>query len=509
MRTVPEDVLHRLFHHVIESSGFIPYPKGGPDPPRHPSTPRDSDETSEESYETETHQTIVTIHRRNGIIVKMASVCRYWRNVSINSGIFWSNIAFNTKRPLTVKLAELFLKRSKRAPLTVHILDSKGRLSTSPPFQHLVRRIAAESGRMTLCVLFSGTPMFWSYWTHPAPDINTLVIGGSSATGVPLFSMELGQLRKFVSFSYLSPSGLQNLTFLKMDNDERAVLLTSLLDMLQSSINLEVLSLGQFKTPSLVIDTPTAPVSLLRVRRVTLADCDSATLLHYINLPSSAGLHIYGQPTTDDMVSVLPGSFGSMEVLRNLDKFSVVYRPNRYCISAGRRGGWNFSIQSSGYTGRRVQASLDAVIRFQPFSTIHYLSFCSYLYLQGWPEQILNLRYLKDLCVEYIQPNQLIDTLNAGTNLPALQVLKSLTFRRCPSFTAVNSEHLKALLESRRLPQLEKITFYGSACAGMQELDVGSTWADLLVLKGTFLLLNPLINAELVIRAGGKNRFTL
>ena len=489
----------------MELSGSTPHPLVH-NPLRRPGTPRNSDKTTQESYETNTDKGFEAILNQNISLVTTASVCRRWRSAAINSGNLWSKIALDASDSCTITRAELFFERSRSAPLTVYIIDYEDQSSMLPRVQSVVARIAAASERIAQCVLFANSPTLWSYWTHSAPNAHTIVIGGSGGMDVPLFGTELTQLREFVSFFYpvLPPSGLQHLTFLKIHNDGKTVSLDSLLDVLRQSINLKILSLGGFGRWLLTNNTPTTPVSLPNARDLTLTSCDSATFLHHTHLPPPAGIYIIGQPRAGGILSALPEGFSSVAVLPDLDKLSVVFTPGQpFCVSAGNRTGWKVSIEGEGYTRSLVGSSLDAVIQFPPFSTIRTLYFASWATIPGWVQQILNLRCLQNLQVEYTEPDELLVALHSSgtqTGLPALQVLEDLGLHRCYPPGRINPTSLKTLLKSRRFPQLKTISLHEDVCQEMKGLDVGSTWANLLVLKGMFLRLNPLIGAKLVTR---------
>lgn len=158
--------------------------------------------------------------------------------------------------------------------------------------------------------------------------------------------------KNFVSFFYpvLPSLGLQHLTFLKIHNNGKTISLDSLLDVLQQSINFEILLLGGFGRWLLTNNTPTTPVSLPNIQDLTLTSCNSATLLHHTHLPPPAGIYIIGQPQAGGILSALPEGFSSVVVLLDLNKLSVVFTPEQpFCVSAGNNMGWKVLIEGEGY----------------------------------------------------------------------------------------------------------------------------------------------------------------
>jgi hypothetical protein len=471
--TVPVEVLGKIF---LLAVGTRSYPSGSSSP---------------------SHEVIC---RRNLVLLQLTAVSSRWRTVAIDLGTLWSDIAFTTSRPSTIRYAELSLNRSKGSMLSVYIADDRicQESVANRYVEEVIKKVAAASGRISRCELFSSSPAFWGIWVLPAPDIRQLVFGGRILTSTSPLNAELLQLRSSALFSCgLWPlSNSRNLTSAELRSDNHHMSLTALLDAFRGCDALKSLVLHGFQTLE-VNDTPPAIVVLPNLRRLGLFSCDSTLLLGHIEVPSlSEPLIIFNPTPYEDIMCSVPPKQQQEPYLRNLRKLQVTLnaRRSQYSISAYREDGClALYIGTAGVPHwlrwRWTRASVDAVARFGPFSTVHALSFSTDSLMTSWPLWFLNLRLLRQLSVACPGPDRLLSSLlipDPGTGQPPCRALSSLALLRCDPYTWVSCVRLKELVLSRRATgvPLEKLILPEEEWLRMKHLD--KAWVGLVEFQGMF-----------------------
>ena len=442
------------------------------------------------------------IHRQNLSLLRLTTVSQRWRTVAIDFGTLWSNIAFTTSRLSTVRCAELFLRRSKGAMLSIFISDDGmcyGSV-TSRYVEGVIRTVAAASGRIQRCELFSPSPAFWGIWVLPAPNIRQLVVGGRRMPGTNLFSTELLQLRSITSFSCgLWPlSNSRNLTSAELRSQDHPTPLTEILDVFRGCDVLKSLVLHGFGTLE-VNDAPPVPVVLPNLRRLSLFSCDATLLLGHVELPSlSEPLIIFNPTPYQDIMGSVPQNQHHRPYLQGLHKLQVTLnaRRSQYSIAAYREDGClALYIGTSGVAHWLrwgwVRASVDAVARFGPFSAVHALSFSTDSLMTSWPLWLLNLRFLKQLSATCPSPDRLLRALltpDPETGRPVCQGLSSLALHGCgPCVSAYPL--LKELVLSRRATEtpLRKLILHEGLWSDISGHE--RSWAGLVESWGAFRMM--------------------
>jgi len=375
--------------------------------------------------------------------------------------------------------------------LSVYISDRGTYPIASRYVESVIKKVAAESERIKICDLFSYSPAFWSYWVHPAPNVHQLVLGGGNAVNVNPFGAKLTQLRSITSLSCgLWPLGeSQHLTSAQIRNDDRPILLNTFLDAFRGCETLESLILHGFNT-LLPSDAPPAVLSLPNLQRLHLFSCDSTVLLGHIKFVSlSEPLMIFNSIPYQDILRSIPQSYHSAAFLQNLGKLQVALnaRRSQYSVAAYRNDGrLALYIGVSGVAHWLrwgwIRASLDAVARFRPFSTVDALSFATDSLVTSWDTWLVNLPNLEYLNVTCPKPDGLLQALlipDTKTRLHVCRALRILALHRCEQRTLINYVDLKRLVLSRwaaRSP-LEQIILHEDEWAYMRYLD--TSWIDL------------------------------
>ena len=247
-----------------------------------------------------------------------------------------------------------------------------------------------------------------------------------------------------------------------------------------------------------VIDAPPAAVVLPNLRRLGLFSCDSTLLLGNIELPSLSEPLVISNPTPyEDIMGSVPQNRHHELYLQGLYKLQVTLnaRRSQYSIAAYREDGrLALYIGTSGVSHWLrwgwVTASMDAVARFGPFSTVHTLSFSTDGLMTSWPLWLLNLRFLKQLSVTCPSPDRLLCALltsNPETGLPPCRDLSSLALHRCGQCISTNSL-LKELVLSRRAigAPLRKLVLHEDDWLNISRID--RSWANLVESRGTFAM---------------------
>ncbi|KDQ20203.1 hypothetical protein BOTBODRAFT_27616 [Botryobasidium botryosum FD-172 SS1] len=197
------------------------------------------------------------------IPIHLSSVCRYWREVALGTGVLWSTITFSRGPPCGI--AEIFLSRSKNCPLNMILCRNRAEwsmaqaleiaLPTSSRWESLLLELTfpTEANDIMSLILnrFESEPMA----APPLRDLTfvgakTLVIDPSSTA---LFQSFVDKLKpRSVSFLGLWPGALvphEHLTHLWFQclADKTAVHPEKLDSMLHACTGLETLVLSHVR----------------------------------------------------------------------------------------------------------------------------------------------------------------------------------------------------------------------------------------------------------------------
>ena len=422
-------------------------------------------------------------HDKNLTLLKVTAVCRHWRSTATECATLWTNIAFSTSALSTIQCATLFFGRSKEALLSVHICDPGN--ARDPSSVRLLRRIARQSHRISICELSSPSPQFWKYWSFPAPKLRRLAIQGHGVQTPPLFRGEIPQLGTFVAL-YHSPWPLGKYAVLRqadLRNHNRYVTLESFLDALRGCKLLEKLTLHGYARLGKTGPRPTT-LSLPHLRQLDIFSCDSALILEHFDAPSLIGpVIVFDSSPQRHILSSLPESEHTPPYLQGVANLHIVLNSYsaQYYVAGYREDGciaFYVGVCGVGHWFRWlwVQESIGAVASFAHFSDIRSLMFSTDAPAVPWDLWLPNLTRVRELTVSCPKSEGLLTTL-IGTSpeggLPFCPSLFSLGLYRCGRCAVVDHVSLLEFVLSRyraRRP-LRKLKLHRDEWDWVREMD--------------------------------------
>jgi len=462
---VPVEVLCRVFTAVLKSRSS-PSPSSSSHNPSH-----------------------LAPHHKNLVLLKITAVCQYWRVTASDCATLWTNIAFSTSTPSTVKCATLFFGRSKEALLSVHVWDPGN--ARDPSSTRLLESVARQSYRISTCELSSPSPEFWRYWSLPAPNLRKLTIQGHGIETPPTFCGEIPRLDTFVAL-YHSPWPLGKYAVLRqaeLRNHNRFVTLGSLLDALRGCELLEKLTLHGYAR--LGQTSPQPPVlSLPHLRQAHFFSCDSALILGHFDTPSLTGpVVIFDSSPDRHILCALPEPKHPTPYLQGITKLHVVLNSHsaQYYITGYREDklpAFYVGVCGVGHWFRWswVRESIEAVASFPHFYDIRSLAFSTDTLVVPWDAWLPNLTRVRELTVSCPRSEGLLAAL-IGTppegGLPFCPSLSTLALHRCGKYAVVDHVSLTEFVLSRyRIKRpLRRLKLYRDEWDLIRELD--QSWAVL------------------------------
>ena len=227
-------------------------------------------------------------------LTRLSLVCKRWRSTVLGDGTLWTALPIDTSLPDCRQSTTAVLERSKQAMLDVSVIcDDALELSHEALFSEISRNI----NRIKFLQVSTTSPEMLRNLSVSAPNLQTLEI---YTTQQPtelgfLFGGDLPALRSLVLGGLPSwPPGLfANLKdlCLILPPSYPTTNISSLIDVMSGSPGIERIKMSGFL--SVVDDSP--PSSLARLpnlRKFTMRDCDSATVLSHTVIPATADIKV-------------------------------------------------------------------------------------------------------------------------------------------------------------------------------------------------------------------------
>ena len=398
-------------------------------------------------------------YHKNLVLLKITAVCRHWRFTASECATLWTNIAFSTSSPSAIKCATLFLTRSKGALLSVHIFDSGNR--RHPSSEHLLKNVASQSHRISVCQLSSPSPEFWKNWSLPAPNLRKLTTHGHGTRILPAFCGETPRL-EVITALYHTPWPLGKYAFLRwaeLRNHNHMATFRSLLDALRGCELLEKLILHGYSRLGKTDPPPTA-LSLPRLGRLDLFSSDSALILGHLDAPSLKGpLIIFDSNPQRHILCALPEPRHDTPYLQGITKLHVVlssHSAQYYVVGYREDGPPAFYVGVSGvgnwFRWTWIYESIKALTTSTHFSSIHSLIFSTDAPGVPWQMWLPNLSRVKELTVSCPRSEGLLTALLRTPpegRLAFCPSLSSLALLRCGRCAVVDHVSLMELVLAR------------------------------------------------------------
>ena len=216
-------------------------------------------------------------------LIPLSLVCKGWREMILEHGVLWSSVPVDTSRPDCLEFTLTVLGRSNGAELELSVyLDA----SSSALGRAVVRTLRHEGARIRSLHLNAGS--------HCVPE-----------RGVQLPEIAANEFSAIGEFMLPEPNpstqhptnlfrALSNLS-LSLPSSGAAVNVSTILEIILSCACLERLSLISFHSVNRDC-SPTSVVHMPNLLRVSLRDCDSATILSHIITPTTSFIDVVMSP---------------------------------------------------------------------------------------------------------------------------------------------------------------------------------------------------------------------
>lgn len=235
-------------------------------------------------------------HHRTRIraLVQLSLVCQKWRSVAVGDGTLWTMLPVHTSRPDCQELTRAVLKRSKHAMLDVSVVCVDDLDSSR---EAIFSKISRNFHRIRSFHLVSTSSTTLRHLSSPASKLEELniFIAEQPAELESLFGGNLPALRSLTLAGFPSwPLGLfSNLKDLRLvlPPSHPTVMVSTLIDVMSRSPGIEQMDISAFL--SMIDDSsPSCLVHVPNLRKLTLRDCDSATILSHTVIPTMANVKI-------------------------------------------------------------------------------------------------------------------------------------------------------------------------------------------------------------------------
>ena len=227
-------------------------------------------------------------------LTKLSLVCKRWRTTALGDGTLWTTLPIDTSRADCQQSTTTVLERSKQAMLDVSIICDD---SSATPHEALFSEISKNISRVKSLHFSTTVPEMLRNLSVSAPNLQVLEIftvqqpadlGFLFGGDLPaLLSLVLGGLTSWPLGLF---SNLKDLCLI-LPPSHPTVNVSSLIDLMSGSPGIEEINMSGFL--SMVDDSP--PSSLVRLpnlRKFTMRDCDSATVLSRTVIPATADVKI-------------------------------------------------------------------------------------------------------------------------------------------------------------------------------------------------------------------------
>ena len=218
-------------------------------------------------------------------LVTLSLVCKGWHKATLEYGILWSSVPVDTSRPDCLESTSTILERSSGAELELSVyLDAFSAvfgctqtiLGTLKHHGTRIRSLHLDAG--SHCIPGRGTQL---------PEVVTNAFAAINEFILPeLHPSTQRAINPFQSLSSLS---------LSLPASAAAVNATAILGIINSCVGLERLSLVSFYAINKDCP-PTSAIRMPNLLRVSLRDCDSATVLSYIITPTTSVIDVVMNP---------------------------------------------------------------------------------------------------------------------------------------------------------------------------------------------------------------------
>ena len=266
VETLPSEVLSAIFRFTL----------GRPPPRSHPIQ-------------------LLAHHRaRIRVLTELSLVCKRWRITALGDGTLWTTLPIDMSRADCQRSATAVLERSKQAMLDVSIICND---TLNLSHETLFSEISKNINRIKSLHFSTTSPEMLRNLSVSAPNLQALEIYTAlqpTELGF-LFGGDLPALRSLVLGGLPSwPLGLfSNLKdlCLVLPPSHPTANVSSLIDVMAGSPGIERIKMSGFL--SVVDDSP--PSSLVRLpnlRKFTMRDCDSATVLSRMVIPATADVKV-------------------------------------------------------------------------------------------------------------------------------------------------------------------------------------------------------------------------
>lgn len=366
------------------------------------------------------HLGTVDIHRQNLSILGITRVCRHWRAVAIQDSSLWNNISFSTSKLSTIRCADEFLRRSRRAMINVQIIDIPS--SSINPYcalvASLVEDIARQSHRIVEFEVVGLSKPIGEALVYPANNLCQLRIDGHGFEELPLVFG--GMMPRLSRLTLSNPSGWNLGAFPEVTNVSlfcggNGVGAGSLVDFLGGASKLKVLSLSRCHdsgSPEVV----QKPISLPHLCELNLSFCDSPQILSHLVLPHSACVSILTSPGPEhrNIFCCIPNTPGFRLSLYDTQSLTVVLHPsdNEFYLSMHGRDKPSFFLRvcedKRKLDWRWILRSINSAPSFKPFLNIESLTVSVENYSIPWKSWLPQLEGLVRIEVASVDPNELI-----------------------------------------------------------------------------------------------------
>lgn len=209
-------------------------------------------------------------------LASLLLVCKGWRETILEDGVLWSAVPVDTSRPDCLESISTVLERSNGAELELSVyLDGSSVVGRTGD---IVRTLRYQRARVRSLYL-SASP-------HCVPEREDQLLGIAADAIAAINEFMLPELHPPARYPTSLFQSLSNLS-LSLPRSAAAVDVSTILNIIKSCEGLERLSLTSFR--SVKRDCPpTSAVQMPRLFRISLRDCDSATILSHIATPATS-----------------------------------------------------------------------------------------------------------------------------------------------------------------------------------------------------------------------------
>ena len=241
-----------------------------------------------------TSQLLAQHRARVGMLVKLSLVCKKWQSTVLGDGTLWETLPVHMSRADCQESTMTVLERSKRTMLDVSIIWED---DLNSPCEAIFSKISKNFDRIKSLHFVTASLGTLHNLCTPAPNLEMLeIFTAEQPTELEfLFGGNLPALQSLALAGLPSwPLGLfSNLKdlCLVLPPSNPTVKVSSLIDIMSRSPGLKQIKMSGF----LSLDHDSPPSSLVclpNLRKLTMHDCDSVTVLSHMIIPGAANIKI-------------------------------------------------------------------------------------------------------------------------------------------------------------------------------------------------------------------------